>query len=160
MVTVSCGRGAFSQEGETERRGRKGFARVATERKSHLTVFHRMIICNVTCFVSLFLFFFCSSFSCFFCQSFFFFFFTFFVFFFYVFRFFYFKKKNRIKKFLFFLFPPLLVSFYFFPCLNPLSRGSAGGGLSTSANCFLFLLFSPDFRTSLLSSVKLGLVRN
>lgn len=134
MVTVSCGRGAFSQEGETERRGRKGFARVATERKSHLAVFHRMIICNVTCFVSLFLFFFCSSFSCFFCQSFFFFFsflflffFTFFVFFFTFFVFSTLKKKIRIKKFLFFLFPPLLVSFYFFPCLNPLSRGSAGG---------------------------------
>lgn len=63
------------------------------------------------------------------------FFFLFFFFFFYVFRFFFtffvfstLKKKIRIKKFLFFLFPPLLVSFYFFPCLNPLSRGSAGGG--------------------------------
>lgn len=120
-----------------------------------------LVLSPYFCFssVPVFLAFFVKAFSFFFFFSFSFFF-TFFVFFFTFFVFSTLKKKIRIKKFLFFLFPPLLVSFYFFPCLNPLSRGSAGGGLSTSANCFLFLLFSPDFRTSLLSSVKLGLVRN
>ena len=96
------------------------------------------------------------------------FFFLFFFFFFYVFRFFFtffvfstLKKKNLNKKISFFFVPPFARFFLFFSLHYPTFSGvCGGGGLSTSANCCLFLLFSPDFRTSLLSSFKLGLVRN
>lgn len=93
-----------------------------------------LVLSPYFCFssVPVFLAFFVKAFSFFF-SFLFLFFFTFFVFFFTFFVFSTLKKKIRIKKFLFFLFPPLLVSFYFFPCLNPLSRGSAGGGGEGSA---------------------------